>query len=347
MSRKQHATIRDVAALAGVSTATVSRCLDPACSQLVTAETRQRVLDAAGRLRYTVNHVARSLKTKSTKTIAVIAPELSNDFFMELTEAMDKVLERSGYTLLVASASNSVEEEKKRLFLFAERLVDGIIVIPSGSRGEHLHQLARQGMPLLLVDRLVEGCSIDAVLSDNEAGSAALTRALIQDGYKRIAFVGGDISISTARERLAGYGRAMAEAGLPVEGDLIRLGGMGVSDGYKRMDELLHSPMSPEALVVVNLLVHLGMQRRLLEEKEKGVALPSFAIAAFDETVYSAFLPFCTYIAAQDIAGLGRLAAEQILKKIDEAKRLPATGIIQSTEPVIVRLPVHIRPAGH
>ena len=84
MSRKQQATVRDVAALAGVSTATVSRCLDPAFSHLVTAETRQRVLSAAEQLQYTINHVARSLKTKSTKTVAVIAPELSNDFLWSL-----------------------------------------------------------------------------------------------------------------------------------------------------------------------------------------------------------------------------------------------------------------------
>jgi LacI family transcriptional regulator len=345
MSRKQHATVRDVAALAGVSTATVSRCFDPAFSHLVTAETRQRVLSAAEQLQYTINHVARSLKTKSTKTVAVIAPELSNDFFMELTEAMDQILEQAGYTLLVASSSNSVAEEQKRLSLFAERLVDGIILIPSGARGDHLQQLSRQGMPLVLVDRLVEGCSLDAVLSENEAGSAALTRALIQDGYTRIAFVGGDISISTARERLAGYGRAMAEAGLSAEGDLIRLGGMGVSDGYNRMDELLQSRNPPEALVAVNLLVHLGMQRRLLEAIKKDHPLPAFAIAAFDETAYSAFLPFCKYIAAQDIAGLGRLAAERILFKIDESKRLPSAGTVHPMEPVIVRLPVKIMPA--
>ncbi|AEJ20358.1 LacI family DNA-binding transcriptional regulator [Gracilinema caldarium] len=346
MSRRQHATVRDVAALAGVSTATVSRCFDPDLSHLVTAETRQKVLTAAEELHFTINHVARSLKTKSTKTVAVIAPELSNDFFMELTEAMDCILEQAGYTLLVASSSNSVEEEQKRISLFAERLVDGIIVIPAGSQGDHLQHLACQGMPILLVDRLVEGCSLGAVLSENETGSAALTRALIQDGYSRIAFVGGDISISTARERLAGYGRAMAEAGLSVEGDLIRLGGMGVSDGYQRMDELLQSRNPPEALVAVNLLVHLGMQRRLLEDIKQGYPLPSFAVAAFDQTAYSAFLPFCKYIAAQDIAGLGRLAAERILIQIDEVKRIPSTGTVHPIEPEIVRLPVTILPVN-
>ncbi len=346
MNRKLKATLRDVAALAGVSTATVSRCFDPAFSHMVAPETRERVLAAAGKLHYSINHVARSLKTKSTKTVAVIAPALANDFFMELTEAMEQVLEQCGYTLLVASSSNSIDEEKKRLTMFTERLVDGIIVIPAGSRGDHLQDVSQQGVPLILVDRLVEGCSLDAVLSENEEGAAALTRALIQDGHTKIAFVGGDISISTSRERLAGYGRAMAEAGLPVAGDLIHLGGMGVTDGYKRMDEILKSEHVPTALVAVNLLVHLGMQQRLLEEMKGGKAVPNIAIAAFDATAYSAFLPFCNYIAAQDISGLGQLAAEQILLKIDETKKHQSAGMLPSSDPVIKRLPVTIIQVG-
>ncbi|WP_304226042.1 LacI family DNA-binding transcriptional regulator [Gracilinema caldarium] len=351
MSRTQRATVRDVATLAGVSTATVSRVFDPAYTHLVAQETRERVLAAAEQLNFSINHVARSLKTRATKTVALIAPELANDFFMELIESMDQVLEKAGYTLLVASSSNSVAEEQKRLTLFAERLVDGIVVIPAGARGEHLERMNRQGMPLLLVDRLVEGCALDAVLSANEDAAAALTRALLQDGYRRIAFVGGDISISTARERLAGYGRAMAAAGLPADGSLVRLGGMGVADGYMRMEEILNSSEPPDALVAVNLLVHLGMQKRLLEEYRKGESVPPFAIAAFDRTDYSAFLPRCVYIAAQDATGLGATAADRILTKIKttQSQITPekSRGLnVQELEPEIVRLPVKILPAG-
>jgi LacI family transcriptional regulator len=176
MSRKQKITILDVAALAGVSTATVSRAFDPVFAHKVSPKKRERVMAAAAELNYTINHVARSLKIKSTKTVAVIAPELANDFFMELIEAMDHIMDKAGYTLLVASSSNSVEEERKRLVLFEERIVDGIIVIPASSRGDHLQQLVLKGIPLLLVDRLVEGCSLDAVLSENEEGAAATPR---------------------------------------------------------------------------------------------------------------------------------------------------------------------------
>jgi len=137
----------------------------------------------------------------------------------------------------------------------------------------------------------VPGTGLDAVLSDNEAGAAALTQALLDDGFRRIAFLGGDPAISTARERLAGFEQALAQAGLKAEDGAIRLGGMGIEDGYRRMDELLRQPDPPQALLAVNLLVHLGIQRRLLEQAGDFSAHPQprFAIAAFDETPYSPF----------------------------------------------------------
>jgi LacI family transcriptional regulator len=330
-----------VAALAGVSTATVSRALHGA-GQPVSPATRDRVAKAARRLHYRANHVARSLKTRSTRTIAILAPELANEFFMELAEGMERELGRSGYTLIVASSGNSAEEEVKRLAVLSERLVDGVVVIPAGGRGDHLRELADRGIPVVLVDRLVEGAALDAVLSDNEGGAAALTRALLADGFRRIAFLGGDPAISTARERLAGYTRALKEAGLPVREDDLYLGGMGIEDGFRRMDELLARPEPPEALLAVNLLVHLGAQRRLLAATDRTSADPGGAarrsgpaIAAFDETPYSAFLPACRYTAAQDAAGLGAAAARRILGRID-------SGGAGGAPAEIIRLPVAI-----
>ncbi|GAB1482434.1 LacI family DNA-binding transcriptional regulator [Treponema sp.] len=323
------ATVRDVAALAGVSTATVSRALDPGYTEKVASETRERVLAAAVKLNYKANHVARSLKTRSTRTIAILAPELSNDFFMELAEGMEKELDASGYMLLVASSANSQIEEKKRLKVLAERLVDGIVVIPAGPRGEHLQELADSGTPIVLVDRLVEGADLDAVLSGNEEGAFELTRELLSDGFRRITFMGGDLSISTAKERLAGFTRALSEAGIEAKEEMIRLGGMGIEDGYKRMDELLSSVNQSEALFAVNLLVHLGIQRRLQDQRDA-----RFAIAGFDETPYSPFLQSCRYTAAQDAAGLGAVAARLVLERIVQR----SSGENIHTEKRVVRL---------
>ncbi len=318
--KRSKATVRDVALAAGVSTATVSRVLnaeDGRETAPVADDTREKVLAAAKKLDYRANHVARSLKIRSTRTIAVLAPELANDFFMALSESMEKELEKHGYMLLVASSSNSAEQERRRLRILSERLVDGIIVIPASVNGEHLQAVAHRGTPVVLVDRLVEGASLDAVLADNEGGAYEASRALFADGARRAVFVGGDASLTTARERLAGFERAAAEIS-SVMTLAPRLGGMGIDDGYRHMDELLSSGTLPDALFAVNLLVHLGVERRLLEAA--AAARPFFrppAIASFDETPYSPFLAACRYSVAQPAAEMGVAAARLVLERID------------------------------
>jgi LacI family transcriptional regulator len=346
--KERPVTIRDVAAAAGVSTATVSRTLDPDGCGGVSEKTKLRVFAAAANIGYRTNLAARSLKTRSTRTVAIVAPELANNFFMDLAEGIEKELSVQGYTLLIASSDNSVEEEKKRISLLTDRMVDGIVVIPAGSRGEHLSLSHTEGIPVVLVDRLVEGTRIDAVLSDNETGSRELTRRLLADGFSRIGFVGGDKTISTARERIAGFKAGMEEAGIHPGKDLLWLGGMGVDDGFVHMDAILKSDRPPEALVAVNLLVHLGMERCLLARlprRRGGGYIP--VIAAFDESDYSPFLPACRYTVAQDITSIGKEAARRILERIKQRKKggdeVREDQIrTADTEPQIIRLPVMI-----
>ncbi|GHV85834.1 LacI family transcriptional regulator [Spirochaetia bacterium] len=342
-------TIRDVAFEAGVSTATVSRVL--AVYERETAErarpvaekTRLRVMAAIQRLGYRVNYTARGLKTQSTMAVGVVFPELANDFFMDVAEGIERELDSQGYTMILASSLNSIEEEKKRIYMLADRMVDGMVVIPAGSRGEHLQGLADTGMPMVLVDRLVEGAALDAVTSDNEDGTFRLTRALLADGFRRIAFVGGEITLSAARERLSGYGRALAEAGINPDPSWICLGGMEVEDGYKRMKTLLKKGNPPEAMVAVNLMVHLGMERCLLDMKGNGSRgqesrLTEPVIAGFDESRYTPFLPACRYTASQDAVGMGSRAGRRIVDKIRQKK----SGKEETTGERIIRLPVTI-----
>jgi LacI family transcriptional regulator len=338
--RDRPVTIRDVAAAAGVSTATVSRTLDPDGNGAVTEKTRLRVRAAATKMGYRINYAARSLKTRSTRTIAIVAPELANGFFMDLAEGMEQELAAQGYTLLVASSDNSEEEEEKRIAMLEDRMVDGMVVVPAGSRGDHLMNREAAGVPIVLADRLVEGAELDAVLSDNEGGARELTRRLLEDGFRRIAFVGGDTDISVARERIAGFRAALKDAGLRPGRDSLRLGGMEVADGFAHMDAILKSRRPPDALVAVNLLVHLGMERRLLArhpKKRRMGYLP--VIAAFDETDYTPFLPACRYTAAQDAVAMGREAVRRILERIEQGKN-GTQG--EKTERRIIRLPVTI-----
>jgi LacI family transcriptional regulator len=335
-------TIRDVAEAAGVSTATVSRVLAES-ARPVAEKTRLRVIAAAKKLGYRTNHTARSLKTRSTMTVAVVFPELANDFYMDVACGIERELNERGYTMLMASSLNSIEEEQKRISMLADRMVDGMVVIPASSRGEHLQALSDQGMPMVLVDRLAEGADIDTVTSDNERGTFLLTRALLADGFRRIAFVGGEITLSNVRERLSGFARALAEAGVKLEPSWICLGGMEVEDGYRWMESLLAGQNPPEAMVAVNLLVHLGMERRLLDRRNEG-SRPEVVIAGFDESRYTPFLPACRYIASQDAVGMGKQAGRRIIEKIRQKKagRFRESAAEEISGERNIRLPVSI-----
>src|SRR5512133_255604 len=155
------ATVRDVAKAARVSTATVSRVVngDPR----VARETAARVERAILKTGYRANQVARSLKTKASRTIAILAPELTSTFFMPFAESMDRELADRGYQLLVCSSRESAAEETRRLNLLAERRVDGVAVIPASDNGSHCRPFPDKGMPILLIDRLAEGFEADAV----------------------------------------------------------------------------------------------------------------------------------------------------------------------------------------
>jgi LacI family transcriptional regulator len=322
------ATIRDVALASGLSTATVSRVLND--ENTVSPETAARVRAEVERLGYTMNRVARSLKTRSTHTVGVIAPELASDFFMLLAESMDRELSAHGYSLIVCSSWESAEEEAKRMRLLAERLVDGIVVIPSTGS---LSLLERGSIPLVLVDRLAPGIEADAVLADNEGGAYAATMALAAEGNRRIGFIGGSLEVSTARERYEGYLRAMRDAGLRPEAEYASFLGLSVASGYEAMRSMRSRPGGPDAYFLVNGYVHLGATNYLVAE-EGADASSGPAIAAFDEMSYAPLMKFCRYSVSQPVAEMGSRAARILLGRITgeytaapEVARFPTTLI--------------------
>jgi LacI family transcriptional regulator len=312
--KNQGVTIREVAEYAQVSTATVSRVLngDPRVIDF----TRAKVLDAIEKLNYKVNSVARSLKTNKTKTIGIMAPDLAGDFFMYIAESMDKELANHGYSLVVCVSHDSPEEEAKRLRHLAERLVDGIVVIPATSTGAHFGFLKELNIPFVFVDRTVSDVQADSVLVENEGGSFEATKALINDGYRRIGYVGGLQDISIFRERFQGYKRAMESSNLPVEEEFVRFFPPTLPFGYHAMEEMMRRPDSPDAWFIANSFMHIGATNYLISEGRGRASKTVFA--AFDEMPYSPLLVYCRYAVQQPIAEMGKMAARLILKRIDQ-----------------------------
>lgn len=327
--KRPGATVRDVAALAGVSTATVSRVLndDPGVSD----PARRKVLGAVESLSYRVNRVARSLKTSTTRTVGIVAPAFDSVFFMSLAESLERELARAGYGVLLCSSRESGEEEQKRVRLMLERLVDAVVIIPATDSGARLAPMLGSGTPVVFVDRRVRDLELDAVVADNERGAYEATSALVADGFRRIGFLGGTLDVSTARERYSGYLRALRDAGLSEEPAFSSFGSLRIESGYRAMRAALAAPDPPRAFFVVNADTHLGAANCLVEAHEEARRRTVFA--AFDEMPYAPLMRNCRYSVSQPVAEMGREAARLIMARIDG---------VSPGRPEIVRMPIRL-----
>ena len=340
MSKRENATIKDVANLAGVSIATVSRVLNNL--GVVNPETERKVLNAVNMLHYQRNAVARSLKLKKTKTIGIIVPEISNTFFAEIVEQLEKLLGPLGYALLLCSSDNSIAEEKRKLSLLLERNVDALLVIPASDVGSHFLEMNFDHVPLIMLDRKIEGLSCDVVLTDNRKGAYAVTSALIKEGRHRIGFLGGDVHVHTSQERLHGFLDAMRSHNLVVEPDFILLGGMTQKSGYALMEQVLKKEDCPDSFFVVNDMVHIGATSYLMSKAEKEVR-SNIAFATFDYLYYAPLLQFCHYAVVQPLIQMGETAKDLLIRRMEgDRVDFPSTIIIEPTMHVMTERGKHM-----
>jgi LacI family transcriptional regulator len=309
-------TIREVARFAGVSIATVSRVLNEPST--VTDKTRESVCAAMLQLGYTRNEVARSLKVRHTKTIGIIAPELSNTFFMEVLESMEKVLSPRGYTLVICSSNNSIEQEKKKVQVMMERTVDALVIIPVSDISTHFEGKMLASIPVVLLDRQLPSLHTDTVLTDNLFGVRQAIQCLVQEGFTRIGFIGGNLHIPTAKERYLGYLHAMEEANIAVERSFVFLqGAMDQKSGHFFMEQIFRQEDPPNCFFIANDLLHLGATTYLMEHYEQANH-PRIVFASFDYLSYSPLLQFCHYAVFQPLEEIGKSVAALLLRRLDD-----------------------------
>jgi len=332
------ATVKDVAKLAGVSTATVSRVVndDPRISE----ETREKVIKCINDLDYKVNSIARSLKTNRTYTIGFIAPEISNEFFMNIAKGVEDEARKYGYSTIICNSNESIEEEENRMKLLCEKCVDGIIIIPSSNEGKHFNHLKDLNIPVVLADRLVENFESDAVLVDNINGTYSAIEHLINIGYKRIGFISGNLELTSARERYDGYKRALKDYCIPYDESIVKFGDFHAKRGYDLMRELYETQNTPSIVFISNYFMNIGATKYLLEMRMNGKSLYSrnnikdnindynknnakdIMIASFDDMELSSLLGFCKLRVAQPVMEIGSKAAELLLSRIEQHSHL-------------------------
>ena len=214
-------------------------------------------------------------------------------------------------------------------------MVDGFLFVPARSEPGAVKSIQRQQVPVVVMDRRVPGAEVDVVRSDSEAGAYALTRYLIGLGHRRIAMLSGPVGVSTAQERVDGYRRALAEAGILLDEDWVREGEFTVESGYDVAGQLLAGAELPSALLGANNFIALGAMRAI---REAGLHIPDdISIACLDDIpAWLVGEPFLT-VAAQSPYDLGRQATEMLLRQIREPGEHPVQEILLPTELIVRR----------
>jgi LacI family transcriptional regulator len=332
-------TISDVAKRAGVSTMTVSRVVNG--TGYTSAETRARVETAIGELGYVPNALARQLRSKRTKTIALVVSDISNPFFTTIARGAEDVAVAHGFSVMYCNTDESAKEEEQYLLMLIERQVDGVLLVPARSSGASFRLLQAHNVPVVVMDRRVAARNVDSVLCDSEAGAHALTRHLIELGHRRIAVLTGRRDISTSVDRVLGCRRALAEAGLTLDDDLVRYGGfnfgkLNQADGHRMAEAVLAADGErPTAIFAANNFIAFGVIRAL---REAGLRVPEdISVVAFDDLPDDwVSEPFLT-VAAQPAYEIGHRAATLLLDRISGDHDAIGESVVLPFEMIIRR----------
>ena len=308
------ATVHDVARRAGVSTSTVSHVVNR--TRFVSDELRERVLAAMHELDYTPNAAARMLTLKRSRTIGLIVSDIRNPFFASVARGVEDVAQEQGYTLVLCNSDENAEREAACLKALETRAVDGVLLASAGVANEHLSRLVRAGYPIVLVDRDLPDLGAPAILLDNEGAAYGAVKHLIAAGHRRIAMLSGRASISTTTERIAGYQRALREAGIDLDDRLLVSGASTSEGGALAANAVLDVDPPPTAIFSGNNLMSIGALQAIAN---RGLVVPDdVALVGFDDFPYpwsDAFRPHLTTV-AQPTYELGRRAAEILVERL-------------------------------
>ncbi|MET9315259.1 LacI family DNA-binding transcriptional regulator [Kribbella sp. NPDC003505] len=337
-------TLRDIATALGLSVNTVSRALGDKDS--VSASTRAAVQAEAARIGYVPNTLARSLVLGSAMTLGLVITNPSNPFYAQLISSIELRVRAQGYSLLLLVTDESVENEQRATEALLRSAVDGAVVVPVQAEWDHWRRVRDSGIPLVFVNRDVPELDCDMVGVDYERGSYEATSHLIAGGARRLLLLEEDLPITTTADRITGFRRALADAGLPVSGDLVR------TVPTRRYDSLAlpwqpeeayrfaRSLDLPDGIVTGNDYFALGLLRVLAE---RGLAVPDdVAITGYGDHPYAAYLQPPLTTVRLPAAEVGTTAVDLLLQRLKSGVERPRKTLIRPE--LVVRASTGGRP---
>ena len=310
------ANIKDVALHASVSVTTVSHVVNG--TRFVSEVARQRVEAAVRELGYVPSAVARSLKHNTTRTFGMVIPNNSNPYFAEIIQGVEARSFAAGYNVILCNSNDDPERQAAYLRVLAEKRIDGLIFVVTGSDAVVRATLGGINTPLVLLDREVSGVGSDLVEVNHVLGSQMATEHLLELGHPRVACISGPPGLSPSSQRRAGWKDALEKAGVErKESDLAR-GDFTARGGYLAMQTLLKRRPRPTAVFACNDLMAFGA---LTAAREAGIAVPQqLSIVGFDDIDLAAFSAPPLTTVAQPKQQIGTVAAELLLDRVGNAR---------------------------
>jgi LacI family transcriptional regulator len=315
------ATMYDVAQASGVSIKTVSRVVN--MEPGVRPEMQRRVEAAIVGLGFRRNVAARSLRTGDRiGSIGLLVADLMNPFYSSVAKAVEGVAARHDAVVIIASSGENATRERELVLNLLHRPVDGMIVVPAGSDHRYLEPERRRGAQVVFLDRSGGHIEADAVVLDNFGGAKLAVDHLIRRGHKRVGFVGDSTTVRTAVERLEGYKAALADAAIPYDPELVRLGSPAVEMAETAARQLLALTNRATAIFAANNRQCVGVLRAIRASQRQ------VAVVGFDDFELSDLLPIPVSVIAFDPAELGRAAAELLFSRMAGDTRPPQRIVI-------------------
>jgi LacI family transcriptional regulator len=329
-------TSHDVAKLAGVSQSTVSRALRGLPG--ISAKTRIEIERAAEMLAYVPSEAGRSLSTRRTRAIGVVAAELTNPFFPELVEPMRAEFERLGYRVLLIPDSSEAPLEIDRL---ADGTLDGVILTTVMLGSQLPHNLAARQIPFVLANREIDGIDADTVVLDNQLGGQLVASLLADLGHVRVAAILGPPDTSVGRDRGIGLRQGLSDRAIALLPSRVRSGPFTYEAGYRSTLDLLATPEPPTAIFCGNDVIAFGAcnaaaARGLTPGRD-------LTIVGFDDIEMSAWDLFQITTVNGDMVGMAERAAQLLIQRIESPGSLPQRVTLA---PRLVLRGTHAAPRG-
>ncbi|WP_141504813.1 LacI family DNA-binding transcriptional regulator [Paenibacillus luteus] len=305
-------TLKDIAEQTGFTVNTVSRALKN--KEDISATTIELIQLKAQELGYIGNALASSLRSGMTKTIAVIVADVSNPHFSIAVKEIETAARKQQYTTFILNSYEDQEVEKNAIFSALSKNVDGIIICPAQGSDNNMEILQRLGIPFVLLGRHLENDTMDYVVSNDEEGGYLATQHLVELGHKDILFLNAHHSISSARERLIGYKRALEESGIPVNAELIREVSTISGGSRDELNEVIKSKLPFTAIFAFNDM--MAWESVFILNKYKFKVPENISVVGFDNIQSRMYIPFPLTSISNSKGKTSRKAFEILMKRM-------------------------------